>query len=102
MGIFYGTLTSKGQTTVPAEVRELLNLRPGDRIRYVASGERVYISVKNKRAADLAGLLHDPDRKPISMSEMDDAIAAHVADDDKRIIDDWNRHQHSSEIHSGR
>jgi AbrB family looped-hinge helix DNA binding protein len=101
MGVFYGTLTSKGQTTVPAEVRDLLKLKPGDKIRYVANGDRVYISVKNKRAADLAGLLYDPDRKPMSLEDMDDAIAAHLIEDDERITNDWNRHQHSSKIHSG-
>ena len=96
MGVFYGTLTSKGQTTMPAEVRELLNLKPGDRIRYITSGDRVYIRVKNKHAADLAGLLYDPDRKPISIEEMDEAIGQHIAEDDKRIMDDWDRHERSS------
>jgi AbrB family looped-hinge helix DNA binding protein len=28
------TLTSKGQTTVPKEVREHLGLKPGDRLRF--------------------------------------------------------------------
>ncbi|MDB5524622.1 MAG: Regulators of stationary/sporulation expression protein [Rhizobium sp.] len=102
MGVFYATLTSKGQTTVPAEVRELLNLKPGDRIRYVTDGDRVYIRVKNKRAADLAGLLHDPNRAAMSIEEMDDAIGKYVAEDDKRIADDWNRHEHSSPVHSRR
>jgi AbrB family looped-hinge helix DNA binding protein len=101
MSVFFGTLTSKGQTTVPAEVREMLNLKPGDRIRYVTSGDKVYIRVKNKRIADLAGLLHVPGRRPISVEEMDEAIGGHVVEEDKRIMDDWHRHEHSSSIHSG-
>jgi antitoxin PrlF len=101
MTVVFGTLTSKGQTTVPAEVRDLLNLRQGDRIRYVISGDRVYIRVKNKRIADLAGLLHDENRKPVSVEEMDEAIGEYLVDDDKRINDDWHRHQHSSKIRSG-
>jgi AbrB family looped-hinge helix DNA binding protein len=50
MTVFYGTMTSKGQTTVPAEVREILKLKPGDKIRYV------------------------PNRAPITIEEMDEAI----------------------------
>ncbi|MBX9456388.1 MAG: type II toxin-antitoxin system PrlF family antitoxin [Rhizobium sp.] len=101
MTVVFGTLTSKGQTTVPAEVRDLLNLRQGDRIRYVISGDRVYIRVKNKSVEDLAGLLHDKTRTPVSVEEMDEAIGEYLAEDDKRITDDWHRHQRSSKIHSG-
>lgn len=35
------TLTAASQTTPPARVRELLNLRPGDKIGYVIDGEDV-------------------------------------------------------------
>ena len=101
MTVVFGTLTSKGQTTVPAEVRDLLNLRQGDRIRYVISGDRVYIRVKNKHIADLAGLLHDQNRKPVSIEEIDEAIGEYLVEDDKRITDDWHRYQHSSKIHPG-
>ena len=96
MSVFHGTLTSKGQTTVPVEVREILKLKPGDKIRYVVDGDRVYLRVKNKHISELAGILHDPDRKPVSLEDMDAAIAEHLAEDDQRIVDDWNRHKHSS------
>lgn len=75
MNIFYGTMTSKGQTTIPAEVRELLNLKPGDRIRYIHRDGEVVMKAKNKRAIDLAGKFYDPNRPAVSLDEMDDAIA---------------------------
>ena len=30
----YATITSKGQTTIPKEIREQFNLQPGDRILF--------------------------------------------------------------------
>ena len=74
MDIFYGTMTSKGQTTVPAEVRDILSLKPGDKIRYIHRKGEVTIKAKNKRAIDLLGKFHDPDRAPITIDEMKDGI----------------------------
>ncbi len=96
MGVYDSTLTSKGQTTIPVEIREALNLKPGDKIRYVISGDRVYLRVKNKKAIDLAGKLYDPTRKPISIEEMDEAIGDYLAEEDQRIQDDWHRHKRDS------
>lgn len=96
MGNFDSTLTSKGQTTIPIEVRDRLNLKPGDKIRYVLQGDRVYLRVKNRDAMELAGMLHDPDRKPLTVQDMDRAIADHTVEEDRRVTDDWDRHQRSS------
>lgn len=82
MSVFYGTMTSKGQTTVPAEVRDMLQLKPGDKIRYVVRNGEIVIKAKNKRAIDLAGLLHRPGMPTMTLEDMDevvgDAIAEHV------------------------
>lgn len=82
MNVFYGTMTSKGQTTVPQEIRELLKLKPGDRIRYVVRNGDVMIKAKNKRLIDLAGILHRPGAPVMSLTDMDaalgDAIVEHV------------------------
>ncbi|AMM85230.1 type II toxin-antitoxin system PrlF family antitoxin [Martelella sp. AD-3] len=84
MSVYYGTMTSKGQTTVPAEIRAILNLHPGDRIRYVVRDGEIVMKAKNKRAIDLKGRFHDPERETISTEEMEDivgeAIATHVAE----------------------
>jgi len=82
MSIYYGTMTSKGQTTVPAEVRDMLQLKPGDKIRYIVRNGEIIIKAKNKRAIDLAGILHRPGMPAMTLEEMDeiigDAIAEHV------------------------
>lgn len=36
-------LTSKGQVTIPADLRRALGLKAGDKVRFVRSGGRVVI-----------------------------------------------------------
>jgi antitoxin PrlF len=70
------TMTSKGQTTIPREIRDLLNLQPGDRIDFVVENGRVYLAPSNLDVRKLSGILYQADRKPVSLTEMDEAIAA--------------------------
>ena len=69
------TLTARGQTTIPVEIRRKLALKPGDRILYLEEGGRIRIVAADKRARDLKGLLPKPDRA-VSLDEMEAAIAA--------------------------
>ena len=69
------TLTARGQTTIPAEIRKKLDLKPGDRILYLEEEGRVRIIAADKRTRDLQGLLPKPD-KPVSLEEMEKAIAS--------------------------
>lgn len=80
MIVFYGTMTSKGQTTVPVEVRDLLNLKAGDRLRYVVKDGNVLLKAKNKKAADLAGILARPDVAPLDVDKIDDIVSDAVID----------------------
>jgi AbrB family looped-hinge helix DNA binding protein len=51
-------LTSKGQTTIPKEIRERLNLKPGDRLTFTLMPDgTVQMRAKNKSVMDVAGLL---------------------------------------------
>lgn len=101
MSVFYGTMTSKGQTTLPAEIRELLHLKPGDKISYFVDGDKVVIKAKNKRAVDLIGILQDPERPALSVEEMDEAIGEYLGDKHKPTVDDRDRHKHSSQDDAG-
>jgi AbrB family looped-hinge helix DNA binding protein len=38
------TITSKGQTTVPKEIREALDLEPGDKLTWEVNGGRVAVT----------------------------------------------------------
>ncbi len=78
--IFTSKITSKGQTTIPIEVREFLKLKPGDRLRYIRSNNAVELRAKTGRASDLAGMFHDPGRPAKSVEEMDRDMAEAIAD----------------------
>jgi AbrB family looped-hinge helix DNA binding protein len=41
-----GTLTSKGQTTIPREVREFLKLKPGDTLEFRVNPEDRTVTLK--------------------------------------------------------
>jgi antitoxin PrlF len=81
------TMTSKGQLTVPAEVRERLGLHAGSRVDFVDTGNGTYeLRVKSGSVRDLIGLLHY-DGPPKTVEEMDEGIAAAVAERDRQAHD---------------
>jgi antitoxin PrlF len=50
-------LTTKGQTTIPAEIRGFLKIGPGDRIRYVFVEDKVELIPRNRPSTSLFGQL---------------------------------------------
>jgi AbrB family looped-hinge helix DNA binding protein len=89
MGAFT-TMTSKGQLTIPKDVREELGLAPGTRFYVTVRDGEVVALPKNKRLADLAGILgRPPNGRTLSLEEIDEAIADVVAEDDERIKREW-------------
>lgn len=49
------TVTSKGQTTIPKEVRDAAGLKAGDRIHFtVLADGTIILRVKNRSVRDLA------------------------------------------------
>lgn len=68
------TLTSKGQTTIPKDVREYLGLRPGDRMEFILEeGGRVLLLRATHDIRELSGMLPKPSR-PASIEDMNRAI----------------------------
>lgn len=69
------TLTSKGQITIPADVRRTLNVQAGDRVEFVQIGPGRYELVPATRSVrELKGLFGKPDR-PVTIDEMNREIA---------------------------
>lgn len=76
------TVTSKGQVTVPKEIRERLGLEKGDRIEFRVDRQgRVLVeSVAPSRPDPLAGMLQKYARKPApTIEEMNEAIGEYLA-----------------------
>lgn len=76
----HSRLTSKGQTTIPAEVRDYLGLKPGDRIVYAMKDGKVELRAKNLRAVDLIGILGPPPAGPRTLEEIEEGIATAAAE----------------------
>ena len=65
------TLTSKGQTTIPKEIRESLGMKPGDRMTFTLMPDgTVVMRVKNKSITQLAGILHKKGRKALPIEQL--------------------------------
>ena len=73
-------MTSKGQITVPKDIRLKLGLKPGDRIRFLLEADgRVRLMPATRDISELVGILPKP-RRVVSIEEMDEAIARAVAE----------------------
>lgn len=73
--MFASTMTSKGQTTVPKEIRKQLNLKPGDKVFWYLEDGRIVLRIKNRSIKELAGFLHRPGQRAATLEEIDEAIA---------------------------
>ncbi len=78
--MFESTVTSKGQTTLPKAVRELLAVKAGDRVRYVIVDEGVLILPLRPTSRLFRSLKYDG--PVVSVADMDRAIAEGAADSD--------------------
>lgn len=69
------TLTSKGQTTIPKEIREGLSLKSGDRLEFhLLSDSSAILRVKRGGVDDFIGVLRQRGRTPVSVEAMNAGI----------------------------
>lgn len=68
-------LTSKGQVTIPRDIRARLKLKFGDKLRFrVADDGQVVVEAAKHHVSDLYGILRRKRAKPVSVEAMDEAI----------------------------
>ena len=68
-------ITVKGQATIPKSIREHLKLKPGDRVKFFLHPDGSVVLLPKRPASILRGILKSQRRKPVTLSEMNDAVA---------------------------
>jgi antitoxin PrlF len=67
-------MTSKGQITVPKDVRLKLNLKPGDRVLFIVEDDgAVRMRAANRDISSLAGILPPP-KRTATLEEIEESI----------------------------
>ena len=65
------TVTSKGQTTIPKDIRDGLGLKPGDRITFAMMPDgTVQMRAKNRTVMTLAGSLRKAGRRRVPIEQL--------------------------------
>lgn len=73
-------MTSKGQITLPKDIRDRLGLRQGDRVRFIVEDDgRVRLLPAKRDISELVGILPKPKRS-YSLEEIDEAMQKAVAE----------------------
>ena len=80
MSALISTVTQKGQVTIPKNVRDSLHLITGDKVEFVHNDRgEVVIKPLTRKVSEVAGILSKYKKlQPVSIEEMDQAIAQHV------------------------
>ena len=75
------TLTSKGRITIPLRVRKALGVHAGDRLEFVGIDRGKFSIMAARRSVrELEGMFRNKRRKPVSIEEMNAAIARRAAE----------------------
>ena len=72
--MLHSTITRKGQTTIPGQVRESLHMLPGDRLEYIVKSDHAIIRVQ-PNAKSLKGALVSKKGKHLSIGQIREAAA---------------------------
>ncbi|MDB5539826.1 MAG: AbrB family transcriptional regulator [Devosia sp.] len=85
---YTGKVTSKGQTTVPKEVRDFLGLEEGSQMEWIVDDGKVTVKPRKLRAIDLDGILGPPPSGDthVTVEEMNEAIGAAIVDRYERSL----------------
>jgi AbrB family looped-hinge helix DNA binding protein len=77
------TLTSKGQITIPLEVRRALGLAQGDRVVFERTEKGYLIAASPRGIGRLAGFFGPYEGPPVTIEQMNEAIAAQAAESNR-------------------
>ena len=76
-------ITSKGQATIPKAIREHLRLKPGDRVKFFVHPDGSVAILPKLAARALRGIVR-PRHRPVTIEEMNQAVAAGATEPARR------------------
>ncbi|MBE9216446.1 AbrB/MazE/SpoVT family DNA-binding domain-containing protein [Plectonema cf. radiosum LEGE 06105] len=69
------SVTTKGQVTIPKEIRDYLNIDTGSKVDFVIDENGIVTLIPlNVPVKNLSGILHRPGMKSATLEEMETAI----------------------------
>ena len=75
------TITTKGQVTIPKEIRDYLNLDIGSKVDFVIDENGIVKLIPlNIPIQKLSGILHRKGMKPTTLEEMEEIIGEAASD----------------------
>lgn len=74
------TVTSKGQVTIPAEIRRMLRVSPHDKVAFVVEKDQVRLARRGSVVAHTAGILKS-EGQALSAEELREAAEKAIAED---------------------
>jgi antitoxin PrlF len=78
------TITAKGQTTIPKAIRDHLHLKTGDRVKYFVHPDGTVVMLPVIPVTALKGIVKSRLGRPVTLEEMDEAIAAGIVERTQR------------------
>ena len=74
-------LTSKGQMTIPKEVRNTLGLKPADKVIVVVEDDQAVIKPLKGNILDIGGSIRIPDKeKPVDFHKVREKVKKRIAE----------------------
>ena len=72
-------ITIKGQATIPKPIRDHLGLKAGDRVKFFVHPDGSVVLLPKVPVTALRGIVKSRRRRPVTIEEMKDAVAAGAA-----------------------
>lgn len=74
------TVTSKGQVTIPVEIRRVLGLAPHEKVAFILEADQVRLARRGSVVARTAGMLRT-NRPPLTAEELREAAERAIAEE---------------------
>ncbi len=81
------TVSSKGQVTIPKEVREALQVEGGDRVLFIVRENGVVeLRPETVDLLDLVGILEPPDGRHVTIEDMNEGVERAIAESFEKSV----------------